>query len=103
MRNPHSQEGMMCLAIPGQIKQIYDVHGARMGRVNFGGIEKEVCLAYMPDISVGDYTIVHVGFAITKINEEAAQQTLAMFRDLGLLDDEFGLNTKEEDRHEVPD
>jgi hydrogenase expression/formation protein HypC len=61
-----------------------------MGRVNFGGIEKEVCLAYMPDIAVGDYTIVHVGFAITKVDEEAAHKTLAMFRELGLLEEELG-------------
>jgi hydrogenase expression/formation protein HypC len=84
----------MCLAIPGQVRQIFEANGARMGRVNFGGIEKEVCLAYMPDIVVGDYTIVHVGFAITKVDEEAAQKTLAMFRELGMLDEEFG--------HEVP-
>jgi hydrogenase expression/formation protein HypC len=61
-----------------------------MGRVNFGGIEKEVCLAYMPDIAVGDYTIVHVGFAITRVDEEAAHKTLAMFRELGLLEEELG-------------
>ncbi len=84
----------MCLAIPGQIRQIFEANGTRMGRVNFGGIEKEVCLAYMPDIVVGDYTIVHVGFAITKVDEEAAHKTLAMFRELGMLDEELG--------HEVP-
>jgi len=60
-----------------------------MGRVNFGGITKEVCLAYLPDIAVGDYTIVHVGFAISKIDEESAQQTLQMFRDLGILEEEL--------------
>jgi hydrogenase expression/formation protein HypC len=80
----------MCLAIPGQIRQIFEANGTRMGRVNFGGIEKEVCLAYMPDIAIGDYTIVHVGFAITKVDEEAAHKTLAMFRELGMLDEEFG-------------
>jgi hydrogenase expression/formation protein HypC len=72
-----------------------------MGRVNFGGIEKEVCLAYMPEINVGDYTIVHVGFAISKIDEEAAHNTLAMFREMGVLDEEFGV--KKEIHHEVPD
>jgi len=73
-----------------------------MGRVNFGGIEKEVCLAYLPDISVGEYTIVHVGFAIARLDEEAAHKTLAMFRELGLLDEEFGIESKEVP-HEVPD
>jgi hydrogenase expression/formation protein HypC len=61
-----------------------------MGRVSFGGIIKEVCLAYLPDIAVGDYTIVHVGFAITRVDEESAQRTLATFREMGLLEEEFG-------------
>jgi len=79
----------MCLAVPGQIKQIFEANGTRMGKVNFGGIEKDVCLAYLPDIRVGDYTIVHVGFAIAQVDEEAAQKTLALFRELGLLEEEF--------------
>jgi hydrogenase expression/formation protein HypC len=70
--------------------------------VNFGGIEKEVCLAYLPDINVGDYTIVHVGFAISKVDEDAARKTLEMFRDMGVLDEEFGIVDKEKG-HEVPD
>ncbi len=61
-----------------------------MGRVNFGGIVKDVCLAYVPEIAVGDYTIVHVGFALSKIDEESAQKTLETFREMGLLDEEFG-------------
>jgi hydrogenase expression/formation protein HypC len=80
----------MCLAIPGQIKTIYDVLGMRMGKVSFGGIVKEVCLAYLPDIAVGDYTVVHVGFAITQVDEESARRTLANFQEMGLLDEEFG-------------
>ena len=80
----------MCLAIPGQVKDIYESMGTRMGRVSFGGVVKEVCLAYLPELAVGDYTIVHVGFAITKIDEESAQQTLETFREMGLLDEEFG-------------
>jgi hydrogenase expression/formation protein HypC len=80
----------MCLAVPGQVKEIYESMGTRMGRVNFGGVVKEVCLAYLPEIQVGDYTIVHVGFAITKVDEESAQRTLETFREMGLLDEEFG-------------
>jgi hydrogenase expression/formation protein HypC len=80
----------MCLAIPGQIRSIYDSLGMRMGRVSFGGIIKEVCLAYLPEIEVGDYTIVHVGFAITQVDEESARKTLQNFREMGLLDEEFG-------------
>jgi hydrogenase expression/formation protein HypC len=79
----------MCLAVPGQIKEIYESMGTRMGKVSFGGIVKEVCLAYLPDIAVGDYTIVHVGFAITKVDEASAMQTLETFREMGLLDEEF--------------
>jgi len=80
----------MCLAVPGQIQEVYDSMGTRMGKVSFGGIVKEVCLAYLPDIAVGDYTIVHVGFAITKVDEHSAMQTLEAFRVMGLLDEEFG-------------
>jgi hydrogenase expression/formation protein HypC len=80
----------MCLAVPGQVKEIYESMGTRMGRVNFGGVVKEVCLAYLPEIQVGDYAIVHVGFAITKVDEESAQRTLETFREMGLLDEEFG-------------
>jgi hydrogenase expression/formation protein HypC len=60
-----------------------------MGRVNFGGVIKEVCLAYLPDLEVGDYTIVHVGFAISKLDEDSALKTLQTFEELGLLEDEL--------------
>jgi hydrogenase expression/formation protein HypC len=80
----------MCLAIPGRVDAIYGDGLARMGKVNFGGIVKDVCLAYVPEIAVGDYTIVHVGFAISKIDEASAQQTLQSFREMGLLDEGLG-------------
>jgi len=79
----------MCLAVPGEVKSIYDSNGIRMGRVNFGGVEKEVCLVYLPDIQIGDYTIVHVGFAISQIDEVSAQKTLQTFAELGLLDEQL--------------
>jgi len=79
----------MCLAVPGRVEEIIDNDGVLMGRVNFDGIVKEVCLAYVPDIKVGEYTIVHVGFALTKIDEESAQKTLATFREMGLLEEEL--------------
>ena len=79
----------MCLAVPGRVEQIFDAQGTRMGKVNFGGVVKEVCLAYLPDIQVGDYTIVHVGFAISQIDEASAQDTLRTFEELGLLDEEL--------------
>jgi len=60
-----------------------------MGKVNFGGIVKEVCLAYLPEIAVGDYTIVHVGFAITQVDEASALETLQMFKEIDALAEEL--------------
>jgi hydrogenase expression/formation protein HypC len=80
----------MCLAVPGKIEQIYELDTMRMGKVNFGGVVKEVCLAYVPELEVGDYTIVHVGFALSRIDEASAQETLAEFAKLGLLEEELG-------------
>ena len=79
----------MCLAIPGRVEEVSTDGDIRMGRVNFGGVVKRVCLDYVPDIAVGDYAIVHVGFAISKIDEESAQQTLALFHQLGMLEEEL--------------
>lgn len=84
----------MCLAIPGRVEEITTEGDLRVGRVNFGGVVKRVCLDYVPDLEVGDYTIVHVGFALSKIDEENAQKTLALFREMGMLDEE--LATEEE-------
>lgn len=79
----------MCLGIPGKVIEIYEANGTRMGRVDFSGIQKEVCLAYVPEVEVGDYTIVHVGFAITRLDEESALETLKLFEEVGLLDEEL--------------
>lgn len=79
----------MCLAIPGKVESISTDGLIRMGRVNFGGIVKNVCLDYVPEVAVGDYTIVHVGFALSKIDEETALQTLEDFRQLGVLQEEL--------------
>lgn len=84
----------MCLAVPGKVEEITTEGGLRVGRVNFGGVVKRVCLDYVPEVTTGDYTIVHVGFAISKIDEKTAEQTLAEFRAMGLLDEELG--TEEE-------
>lgn len=82
----------MCLAVPGKIVSVREDRGTRMAVVSFDGIEKEICLAYLPDIDVGDYTIVHVGFAISKIDEASALETLQMFKDLGILEEELGMD-----------
>ena len=57
--------------------------------MNFGGVVKDVCLAYLPDVAVGDYTIVHVGFALSRIDESSARETLRTFTELGLLAEEL--------------
>jgi hydrogenase expression/formation protein HypC len=81
---------LMCLGIPGKVIAISETDGIRMGKVDFDGIVKEVCLAYLPEIAVGDYTIVHVGFAISQLDEQSARETLALFHELGILEEELG-------------
>jgi hydrogenase expression/formation protein HypC len=81
----------MCLAVPGRIVETHDDRGTKMATIDFDGVRKEICLAYLPDIEVGDYAIVHVGFAISKVDEAEALETLRMFEELGLLDEELGV------------
>lgn len=81
----------MCLGIPGRVERIWDDRGTLMADVDFGGASTHVCLAYLPDLAVGDYTIVHAGFALTRLDEESALASLAAFRELGMLEDELGI------------
>ncbi len=85
----------MCLGVPGKITEIYEIGGMKMGKVDFGGIVKEACLEYVPEIELGDYTIIHVGFAISKLDEQAAQESLELFRQMGLLEEELGVGVEE--------
>ncbi len=80
----------MCLGIPGRLLSKFDLHGQPMGRVDFGGVVKAICLAYVPEIAVGEYTIVHVGFAIAVVDEQSAIESLELFRQMGLLEEELG-------------
>ena len=80
----------MCLAVPGRVVSVHDADGQTMAEVDFGGLRKEVCLAYIPDVQAGEYVIVHVGFAIQRLDERSAQETLASFERLGILEEEFG-------------
>ncbi len=80
----------MCLGIPGKIIEIYERDGLRMGKIDFGGIVREACLAYVPEAQLGDYTIIHVGFALNVIDEDEAQQTLALLDEIGALGEELG-------------
>jgi hydrogenase expression/formation protein HypC len=78
----------MCLGIPGRIVELRDAQGLPMGVVDFGGVRREVCLAYVADdVKVGDYAIVHVGFAISKVDEEEARRTFAVLREMSRLDE----------------
>jgi hydrogenase expression/formation protein HypC len=70
----------MCLGIPGKVVEISDDGPLRMARVDFGGVRKEACLAYVPEVVLGDYVIVHVGFAISHLDEEEALRTLELLR-----------------------
>ncbi len=79
----------MCLAVPGKVVEIRDDRGIKMAIVDFDGIRKEICLAYLPETGVGKYVIVHVGFAISELDEESALETLAMFREIGTLEEEL--------------
>ncbi|MEM9610430.1 MAG: HypC/HybG/HupF family hydrogenase formation chaperone [Actinomycetota bacterium] len=83
----------MCLAVPGKIIEIRNERNTRMATIDFDGITKDICLAYLPDVEVGDYAIVHVGFAISRIDEASALETLSMFRDLGILEEELAVES----------
>jgi len=80
----------MCLAVPGKVLRIWDSDGTRMANIDFGGVLKDVCLEFVPDIAVGDYAIVHVGFALQRLDERSALETLALFERMGEMEMEFG-------------
>jgi hydrogenase expression/formation protein HypC len=79
----------MCLAIPGKIVSSQVSNGIRVGRVQFGGITRETCLDFVPEASVGDYVIVHVGFAISLVDREEAERSYELLESMGLLRDEL--------------
>jgi hydrogenase expression/formation protein HypC len=80
----------MCLGVPGMIKEIYQRDNLRMARIDFAGVEREACLEYVPEADVGEYVVVHVGFAISRLSEEDAQATLDMLREIMDLEEELG-------------
>jgi hydrogenase expression/formation protein HypC len=85
----------MCLGIPGQVLSTEDVDGLPMGTVDFAGVRKQACLAYVPETRVGDYVIVHVGFAISRVDEQEAARTLAVLRAMGdAVATELGMGTQ---------
>ncbi len=78
----------MCLAIPGKVIEINAAASPIMGKVSFGGIKKEVCLELVPEVKIGNYVIVHVGFAIGMMDEEEAQETLKLINQMNDLENE---------------
>jgi hydrogenase expression/formation protein HypC len=75
----------MCLAIPGKVIETLESGGLKMGRVSFGGMVKQVCLEYTPDAAPGDYVLVHIGFALSRVDQEEAERTYKLLDELGQL------------------
>jgi hydrogenase expression/formation protein HypC len=76
----------MCLGVPGKVIQTFDENGLRMGLVDFGGIRRSACLAYAPEVLLGDYVIVHVGFAISIVDQDEAARSYALLAEMGNLE-----------------
>lgn len=80
----------MCLGVPGKIVESYEKDGLQMARVDFGGVFREACLSYVPEAKIGDYCIIHVGFAISVLSESEAMETLELLRQIGSFEEELG-------------
>ncbi|WP_339134208.1 MAG: HypC/HybG/HupF family hydrogenase formation chaperone [Candidatus Electrothrix sp. GW3-4] len=78
----------MCLAIPGKLTEIYQKDTLRMAKIDFGGIAKEICLEFVPEAELGDYALVHAGFAISLMNETEAQENIQLIQEVSRFDDE---------------
>ncbi len=82
----------MCLGVPGKIVERYEKSGLQMAKVDFGGVFREACLNYVPEARVGEYCIIHVGFAISLLSESDAMETLDLLRQIGSFDEEIGIS-----------
>jgi hydrogenase expression/formation protein HypC len=80
----------MCLGIPGKVVELYEVNGMTMAKIDFSGIIKEACMEYLPEIKVGDYTLIHVGFGLSIIDENEANETLQLLNQIAAMDEEEG-------------
>jgi len=78
----------MCLGIPARVIELYEANGMKMARVDFGGAIKEACMEYLPEVKVGDYTIVHVGFGLSILDEQEALETLELLRQIEAREEE---------------
>ncbi len=80
----------MCLAVPGKIVEITEDEGLKMAKVDFGGIFREACLDYVPEAKVGEYCVIHVGFAISLLSEQEAQETIDLLKQISSFEEELG-------------
>jgi len=85
----------MCLGVPGKVIKLYQANGMLMGKIDFGGVVREACLEYLPDIQVGDYTIVHVGFGISRLDEKEARETLELLQQMDMVSSELAPDESE--------
>lgn len=83
----------MCLGVPGKVVDLYEKGGLKMAKVDFGGIFREACLDYVEEAKVGDYCVIHVGFAISILSESEAMETLELLRQIGAIEEELGPET----------
>jgi hydrogenase expression/formation protein HypC len=83
----------MCLGIPAKVIELYETNGMKMAKVDFSGAIKEACMEYLPEIKVGDYTIVHVGFGLSILDEQEAMETLELFRQIEAAGEEINPKT----------
>ena len=77
----------MCLGIPGRVVKTFQEHDVLMGKVDFGGVSKQVCLEHVPDVEIGQYVLVHVGFALSKIDEDEARRVFTFLDEMKQLDE----------------
>jgi hydrogenase expression/formation protein HypC len=78
----------MCLGIPAKIVELYEINGLKMAKVDFGGVIKEACMEYLPEVKPGDYTIVHVGFGLSILDEQEAMETMDLLKQIDALGNE---------------
>jgi hydrogenase expression/formation protein HypC len=78
----------MCLGIPAKVIELYETNGMKMAKVDFGGVVKEACMEYLPEVKLGDYTIIHVGFGLSILDEQEAMETMELLKQIDALGDE---------------
>jgi hydrogenase expression/formation protein HypC len=85
----------MCLGIPAKVIELYETNGMKMAKVDFGGAIKEACMEYLPEVKIGDYTIVHVGFGLSILDEKEAMETMALLKEIDALGEEPASSAQE--------